>query len=400
MEMGMNKKNVGNDLSPGVGSTVLGRDETPAVSSGSAKKYLSRLRKMEGAVLPGQRNPLADCLRTPMPSVNWAFGIEGHGLPYGYSMILYGPPKGGKSILCNAIIGQLHKDDPEAIAITFNTELRGEAQANEQQMRTWGIDSDRFQVFDVNTPELVFDRIETDIAAMCQEGAKIKLIIIDSLKGISGRRAMNATTVMTQQIGDEAATLQDGLKRILPIIRKYKIALIMTTHVRAELDQQEQMRGKTVKMAGAWATKHMAEIFAYVEPNRSKSGKVTLAGEEFTDPSVVDFMEKSQKTGHKIRFRVEESSIGPQGRTAEFTLDYNQGIINTYEEVFTLAKNYGIINRPNNVMYEYNGKSWRGVENMLTAIRDDRTFYNDLLAAVYAKDNKDGFKADGNHTQE
>jgi RecA/RadA recombinase len=361
-------------------------------NAGNAKKYLSQLRKMEGAVIPGQWNPLANCLRTPMPSVNWAFGIEGHGLPYGYSMILYGPPKGGKSIVCNAIAGQMHKDLDDSIAITFNTELRGEAQANQQQMATWGIDPDRFAVFDVNQPELIFDRIETDIAAMCQSGANIKLVVIDSLKGIVGRRTMNAESVMQQQIGDEAATLQDGLKRILPTIRKYKIALIMTTHVRAELDPMQQKLGKTVKMAGAWASKHMAEIFAYVEPNKWKAGKTSLAGEEFTDPSVVDFMEKSQATGHKIRFRIEESSIGPSGRTAEFTLDYNKGIINTHEEVFTLAKNYGILERPNNQWWHYNGKKWNGIVNMLTAIRDDRVLYNELLDAVMAKDKIQGFK--------
>lgn len=352
-------------------------------------KFLTRLRKMEGAVTPGQHDPLADCLKTPSPSVNWAFGIAGHGLPYGYSMILYGPPKGGKSIICNAMVGELHRQDPEAIAITFNTELRGEAQANEQQMKTWGIDPDRFQVFDVNQPELIFDRIETDIAALCQEGAKIRLITIDSLAGIQGRRSMNATTVMQQQIGDEAATLQAGLKRILPIVRKYKIALIMTTHVRAEMDMKEQMRGKTIKMASAWAAKHMAEIFAYIEPNRSKDGRVNLAGEDFTDKEVVDFMEKSQKTGHKIRFRIEESSIGPAGRTAEFTLDYNNGIINQHEEIFTLAKNLGILQRPNNTTYTYGEKSWRGLVNCLTAIRDDSELQKDLLMHIFKKDKKE-----------
>jgi RecA/RadA recombinase len=349
-----------------------------------ANKFLSKLRALEGAVT-GDYNPLANCLRSPSPSVNWSFANVGCGLPFGYSALLYGPPKGGKSIICNAMIGQLHKDDPEAMAVTFNTELRGEIQANTQQLATWGIDQDRFIVYDVNQPELIFDRIETELAALCQEGAKIKCVVIDSLKGISGRRAMNATSVMTQQIGDEAATLQDGLKRILPTIRKYKIALLMTTHVRSELDQKEQMRGKTIKMAGAWASKHLAEYFIYVEPNRSKEGRVSLAGEEFLDDSVKDFMDKSEKTGHKIRFRVEESSMGISGRTAEFTLDYDKGIINTYEEVFTLGKNLGIIEKPNNLMYKFRDQQWKGLVSCLTAIRDNEGLYREILAEIYKK---------------
>jgi len=347
---------------------------------------MAKLRKMDGAVA-GDEDPLMHCLQTPSPSVNWALALKGHGLPFGYSMMLFGPPKGGKSVLCNAFIGQLHRDYADAVAITFNTELRGELQSSDKAAKSFGIDPERFMCFDVNQPEQVFDRIEKDIAALCDEGLNVKVIVIDSIKGIAGRRFLNAKTVNTQQIGDQAATIQDGLMRILPILRKYKIALIMTTHVRAEMDQVEQMRGNTVKMAAAWASKHMAELFCYVEPNRTKDAKTTLAGESFEDPDTKDFMDKASKTGHKLRFKVMGNSIGPDGRSAEFTLDYQKGIINQYEEIFTLDKNLGIINRVNNVSYEYGEKKWTGgIKNVLIAIRDDENLQKELLTAVYQKD--------------
>ena len=354
-----------------------------------ANKFLTKLRALEGAVNPEAEHP--GVLQTPSPSVNWAlkndaYGVKNHGLPFGAGMLLYGPPKGGKSIITNALVGQLHRQDPEAIAIKFNTEMRGAMQDNSAQHKMWGIDPDRFVVFDANAPENIFDRIETDIGAMVQEGAKIKLIIIDSLTGISGRRTQNATTILTQQIGDHAATIKDGLGRIMTTIRKHGIALICTSHIRAELDQLEQMRGNTVKMQGAWATKHFFEFFCYVEPNRSKTGKTTLAGEDFTDSEVVDFMDKAQKTGHKIRFTLKESSLGPSGRTAEFTLDYEKGIVNTYEEIFTLAVNMGILTRPNNQTYEYKDLKWRGLVNCLSAIRDSDTLQQQLLLEVFKKD--------------
>lgn len=348
-------------------------------------KLMSKLRKLDGAIATDY-DPFLHCLRTPSPSVNWAFALKGFGLPFGYSMMLFGPPKGGKSIICNALIGQLHKDDPEAVAVTFNTEMRGELQASEKGLKLFGIDPERFQCYDVNEPGLIFDRIEQDISALVQEGLKVKLIIIDSLKGIAGRRSLNSDSVNKQQIGDQAATIQDGLMRILPIIRKHKIALVMTTHVRAEMDQAEIMRGKTTKMAAAWAAQHMAELFCYVEPNRSKAGRTNLAGEEFLDAETTDFMDKAQKTGHKIRFRVEGNSIGPSGRTAEFTLDYTKGMINQYEEVFTLGLNGGIIEKPSNVMYKFGDTQWHGLKNCLAAIRDDHTIYNAILEAVYKKD--------------
>ena len=76
-------------------------------------KHLSRLRNLEGAVTAADgEEALANCLHTPSPSVNWALAQAGFGLPYGCGMVLYGPPKGGKSVFLNGIIGQMHKDDP------------------------------------------------------------------------------------------------------------------------------------------------------------------------------------------------------------------------------------------------------------------------------------------------
>lgn len=351
----------------------------------SSKNLLAKLRKLDGAV-DTEYDPLLHVLKTPSPSINWAFANRGYGLPFGYSMLLFGPPKGGKSIICNALIGQLHTDDPEAVTVTFNTEMRGELQQSDHATEAFGIDPSRHITYDVNEPALIFDRIEKEFDAMCQDGLKIRAIFIDSLKGISGRRFLNATSVNTQQIGDQAATLQDGLQRILGVLRRNKIALIMTTHVRAEMDQLEQMRGNTVKMAAAYGVKHMAEYFCYVEPNRSKKGRESLAGETFTDDSTKDFMDKALLSGHKIRFKVHGNSIGPAGRTAEFTLDYKQGIINQYEEAFYLGKTTGIIEKPNNLTYVYKDQKWTGLKNCLMAIRDDRQLMNSILSDVFLKD--------------
>jgi len=350
-----------------------------------SKNLMAKLRKLEGAVAI-DADPMTDCLKTPSPSVNWALGVRGHGLPFGYSMILFGPPKGGKSLICNAFIGQLHADDPDAVAITFNTELRGELQSSSVANRSFGIDPERFVCYDVNEPSQIFDRIENEINALCQDGLKVKLIIIDSLKGVAGRRFLNSTTVNQQQIGDQAATLQDGLQRILPIIRRNKIALLMTTHVRAEMDQVEQMRGKTVKMASAYASKHMAEFFCYVEPNQTKAGRSTLVGETLESKGMKDFRDKGDKTGHKIRFQVMGNSLGPDGRSAEFTIDYNKGIINQYEEIFILGRNSGVIEKPNNITYKYGDSSYRGKPAMLAALRDSVDLQNQILTEVYKLD--------------
>ena len=60
-------------------------------------KWVAKLGKMTDVVLE-RKDVFAHTIKTPSPSVNFIFGRT-HGLPMGYSCVLYGPPKGGKSVL-------------------------------------------------------------------------------------------------------------------------------------------------------------------------------------------------------------------------------------------------------------------------------------------------------------
>jgi hypothetical protein len=352
------------------------------------KSTWDKLDEMEGFVdINAGEEAVMNCLRTPSPSVNWAFAQPGFGLPYGCGLLLYGPPKGGKSVLVNGIVGQVHQDDPDAYVLKYDSELRFKFQCTPTTMKKFNIDPKRYKGRDTNIPKEIFDSIENDVPAIIQSGTKISAIIIDSLSGIQGRRTLDADTIDTQQRGDHALTIKDGLMRILPVIRRHNIALICTTHVRAEQDTQEAKNNGPTKMHAAWATKHIFEYFAYVEPNFSQPGKVSLAGEEFVDPTVVDFMNKEQKNGRKMRFTIEDSSFPYGGRTAEFTLNYDDGIVNQHEEIFTLAKNYGII-KQGGAWYTIDDKKYNGVVKVVEALRDDRELQHKLLDEVKKIDYK------------
>jgi RecA/RadA recombinase len=345
-------------------------------------KWLTKLNELDGYVNADQDIFASDnVVAMPSPSLGYVFG-KGNGLPRGLIVTLFGPPGGGKSVTVNHIIGQLHHDDPEAIVVKFNTELREAAQLPATDYPLFGIDKDRYVAYNTNAPELIFDRIETEIAAMCEAGAPIKLIVVDSLNNIQGRRSQNATTILTQQIGDEAATLKDGFKRIQSVLRKYGIAMICTNQIRAELDAVEQMRGNKIKMASAFSTQHYIEYFLYVEKNRTKDAKADLLGQELVDSSKVDMAGKEEKTGFKVRFQMKKSTVGIDGRSGEFTWDFKKGIINTHEEIFELGTGLGVITKPNNVMYEFGGNQWRGKEAMITAIRDNTELYNNIWEAI------------------
>jgi hypothetical protein len=215
---------------------------------------------------------------------------------------------------------------------------------------------------------------------------KLKLVVIDSVTQIQGRRGMNADTIMTQQIGDNALTIQEGLKRILPIQRKIGFALVLTAHIRAQMDMAEQMRGNKFRAAISFGTQHHSEYSMWVEPNRSKEGREDLLGNKFLSESVEDLNGRGEKMAHKIRVKMMDSSMGPKERSGEFTLDYHRGIVNVHEEVFRLGVGMDIIRKPNNLTYSFGGKDWRGKPAMLEALRTDPKLCEDIMAELKRRD--------------
>ncbi len=356
----------------------------------SSKQLFTSLRKLEGAV--NERvNPHSYVIRSGSPSLNFTFG-NAHGLPVGFSLLLWGPPKGGKSLVTNSMIGQLHRDDDEAFVIKFNTEMR-EGQLTPAQLHNWGIDEERYLPYEVNSPDMIYDRIAGDIAAVCADGLPLKLVVIDSINDVLGRRAMGSDTMMTQQIGDRAQTNQDGLLRVLPIQRKYKFGLVIVSQQRAEMDMQEQMRGNKTKPGVAFGVLHHCEYSMHVERNLTKAGQSDLEGKSFQDQSVSRVItsadnkkDDGERTGHKIRVVMKDSSMGPKGRVGEFTVDYDRGIVNVHEEVFLLGLNRNIIEHPNNTMYAFGGKEWRGKAAFLEALRDDPDMQRAILKELRLRD--------------
>jgi hypothetical protein len=256
---------------------------------------------------------------------------------------------------------------------------------SQSMLQTFGVDPDRYKAYSVNSPDLVFDRISKDIDAMCQEGAPIKLIIVDSVNGIQGRRFMNAESVMSQQIGDHALTIKEGCKRILPVQRKHKIAIIFTTHISAEMDPAAQMRGEKFRISSGFGLQHHSEYYGFLSQIKSKAGRTDLLGNALENNNTTDMMENSDRLAHKIRFQLKKSSLGPANRVGEFTLDYKKGIVNQHEEVFVLGYNRGVITKEGN-KYTFNDRTYLHKPAFLEALQSDLDFQNSIVAELKRRD--------------
>lgn len=353
----------------------------------SASDIMKRLLKLEGAVQKNEGSPFDHVLRTSSPSVNFTFG-KTHGLPRGMSLVMYGKPKGGKSLIANMFVGELHRADSESIAVKFDTEFRTRGQLDGESAAKFGIDSDRLALFEVNKPGEIFDRIETEIAALAEKHpGKIGLVIIDSINGIQGLRASSATNLEDdqKQIGDLARTIQTGLKRILPVQRKHNFSVILIAQARAEMDPLEIKRGNDVKMGASYGTQHYAEYFMYVEENRNKAGRSGLMGNAYEDATVKDMAGRVERTGHKIRATMIHSSMGPKGRTGEFSIDYNKGIVDIHEEVFTLGYVRGVLTRQG-TMYSFGDRTWRGKNEAAKALYEEPQLRDAVVQELIRRD--------------
>lgn len=351
-------------------------------------KWMKNLLKMEGAIAE-EKDRFSKFIATFSPSANFIYG-KPYGLPLGYTTVLYGPPKGGKSVLSHLMIGWLHQTDPDAIAIKIDTEYRSEGQLTPEMCAAYGIDRERLLIIQTNSPKDIFDQIEKDVAAHCQAGAPIKMIVIDSVSGIQGRREMQTESVEKMTIGDHAQTVQIGLKRILPVIRKHDIALVCIVQVRAEMDQTEQMRGNRFKMQAGFGLQHMAEYFISVEPNRTIKGRKDIFGREFVNTDVEDLAEKGEQTAMKIRAKMKDSSMGPKGRTGEFTFDFRHGLISTHEEVYKLGKGYGVLNNEGG-WYNFGGQKWHGEAALVKALKQDAALCDAVITELQLRDARGDF---------
>lgn len=337
-------------------------------------KWLKQLRKHD-AYVENDYDAFAEenCVYTPSPYFNWIFANKSHGIPKGSGVLFYSEPKAGKSLLSQAIAGQLNEDDKEGIVMYFSTEHKGKFQKGFFD----NIDPDRFLVYDTSDPRDIFDFLAEDVAAMVQDGMPLRMVIIDSLTAIGGIKA-EGRSVGDHLIGDKALTITRGLDRIIPFFKKNNITYVTVAQVRMNIGV---MHGPDTKAAVPKACEHNHEFFISVKRAGSADDKKDIEGNSF-EGQVKDARGNKAVTGHKIYVKMEQNSVGQAGRAAKITLDYKKGLINQHEEIFELGVNTGVIERPNNVTYVYEGENYKGKKAMALAIKEDEAMAERILNQV------------------
>jgi hypothetical protein len=361
-----------------------------------ANKWTKQLRAYDDSV-DYEYDSFAEenCLYTPSPYFNWIFANKSHGIPRNASILFFSEQKAGKSLAIYAIILEMQRRDKALVkagklkeeerrhAIVFNTELRGQLQHDIFPE----IDKDLMTIYDTRVPKEIFDRIESDVKVMVQDGMPLGIIAIDSLTKIMGIKRQDAESVEDHLRGDHALTVQTGLDKLVPFCKRNRILLIGTSQMRG--NQEAGTHGPKEKMAESWDVKHAFEYFISLKRAGAAEDKADIEGKTFEDEDFKDARDNKLLTGHKIFVKMEGSSIGPQGRSGVLTMDYEKGIVNQHEEIFFLGKNSGVIKtESNNRVFLIGDKKYVGKKEAALAIKDDPKLAKSIVDQLKALDQK------------
>jgi RecA/RadA recombinase len=369
----------------------------------NSNKWLSMMLKDEKN-LQGSLVVEKDRVLTASPSLNWA--LSG-GFYRGYTTCVYGPEGAGKSLVSMMAVGALQQTDPEAMAVIISTEMRAPSAS---RMRQLGVDPDRVIIRQVNTLHDVFDWIASKdekfknsdgtakapgLQYMLIEGAPIKALIIDSIKGIQGPKEQAAETVEKDFMGDISKFLNPSLRAILPIIREYNLMTIFVQQVNMNMNPDEvKWQNKIYTIPSGQALKHFCETMALVTKVESKDSKIF-------DDTMHSIRELPVQVGHTVRVKVEKANLDSPFREAEFQVAYKQGIVNKGMEIAKLAVNLNIITHPLNdkgapiaAQWLFGTKKWIGFANAVKEIEKDLGLQDQLMEAIDSADVKPVVKSD------
>jgi len=339
-----------------------------------SNKWLSRLTADFGQVAAKMPKPTDSVIELPSPSLNWAVGNSG--LVEGKAICFYGAESGGKSLLMQLTMIEIQRKHPDGICILFDAEYA----FNPIWFEKLGGDLERLIVRQSNEPKKIFDYIKGDMLELIQEGCPIKAIAIDSVKSIKYPKDDKKETTDQTMGGAGASYLGSALKHVTPVIRENNITCILVQQVYEEMDQYKKMRNPYIVPDGR-ALKHFCDYMAQVDKLETKDN-ILEAGK--------DVAGLAAQIGHKVRVKFKKNRCGAPYRVAQFTLDYNHGIINKGEEIFDLAKSIGVIfhplnpdsGKPNNMYWKFGDYDpIKGEENTKSWVVNSKQIQDEVMQA-------------------
>lgn len=353
-----------------------------------ANKWLSQMSADFGMVASQLKTILPPVLPSRSPSLNWALDIGG--FQPGKIYVPYGPESAGKSMIAMMAIADFQKRDPDAIFVWFDAEFS----FNLKLFIKVGGDPERLYLRRSNDPEKIFDYMKTEMKEMLQDGAPIRGFVIDSIKSIMYPKESNAKKTTDQKMGGTGASyLPTALKWVVPIVAEYNLLAFLIQQVTMEIDPMKALRNPYVITEGK-ALKHAADAMLEITKLDTKKGVLE---------SGMALSGSAHQVGHVIRVKIKKNRLGRPARVAQFSYHYDNGVINTGEELFELGKTLGVIfhpisettGKPNNTMWAFGQHpAIKGEDNMKQFVIDSKEVQDEIMSACFSHQDSTSIKVD------
>lgn len=332
--------------------------------------FYSKIKRMHGAsVAKDLPSAKSDLLYLPTPSLNWAIG---GGLAYGKVFCTYGPEQSGKTLIAILAIASMHATDPDAWAVWYDAEFS----FNKEYAGRLGVDLNRLIVVSSNQPEHIFDAFTKDVVSLIQEGMKVRIMVVDSVKSVRGPREADTDSVTDHVIGDMSGLLNKAFRKLVPVLRQYGVLAILVQQVNEEMDQMKQMQGFKWRVPSGQALKHYSDYMVLVEKVENKASRLFDETHEVLNKMPV-------QVGHKIRCKVTKNRMGVPSLAAEFQLKYGVGVINIPQEIAELAVNFGVVEHAKgSTLYKFGNDKAVGFAKFVELVGSKPELQRQLMAAL------------------
>lgn|SRR3990167_6975 len=317
-----------------------------------------------------------DVINFPSVALGSATGIWG--APKRKITQFHGQEGSGKSFLAMLQIKEAQKEKG-----TEQVLIDTESSFNQGWAESLDIDMSRLQVLVKNNGAEIFTALcgkvnkegkktAQGVFDYCTAGElNVNLIVLDSIADIQPPAESNRG-FEEMEVAALARFLPRALRILRPMLERSNTALVCINHLR------DGMNGGQPSYPGGRAYKHNLDIAIKLHP---------CGGAEDTL-----FDDKKEKIGHKVLATVEKCRFSVNKHKAEFWLDFTRGVVKTGEELASIAAGYGIVERPNNRNWVYNGELTVGAANFGKKLEANPELMKEILGKI-KKRKEEGFKA-------
>ncbi len=300
-----------------------------------------------------------DYISTGSPGLNEAIGIGG--IPRGRITQLAGKESSGKTMLSLSCIREYLNENPENTALFIDAEYTYDPEWAQKQ----GVDVSRVMVIKTNDAKAIFEgligtvkvnsvtkKVSKNMKGILDyviegEDSRFKnlgLIVLDSIAVLNTPMEI-AATVGKANMAPIPRFLSTELKKLTPVLAQANVAFIGINQVRVNLGQ---MFGDPTSSPGGKALKHACSLMINMAP---MSGADNIIKNQSGD-----------RVGHKVRAKIGKNKVGAPFKVAEYSIEYEKGIVNKVQEIFDLSVKYGLIERPSSQSYLIGGEKVRGAK--------------------------------------